>query len=229
MENDNFLSPKNPLKTIEDSSSRCADDNGDHGGPAGSKKLRRKSISGSKNFLVFRKNVVSENKQRLKMKDKYSASSSRSSSSMTRRTGPSIPLVPAPPGGGSRRFSFLERSLFPGIKPDAVIPIPSTTEEQLKTSQLTIFYAGVINVYDDVPVNQAQAVMLLASQSSSSHPAIKDIAKADLVVKPVPRSQSPSLYKTREDDLHLPIARRQSLRRFLDKRRDRIMNKHSIP
>lgn len=114
MENDNILSPKNPSKTIEDRWSRCSDNvNGDHGVPAGSKK--RKSMSDGSENLVFLKNVVSEKKQRMKLKDNYSASISRSSS-ITRRISSSIPLVPPPSGGGSRRVSFLERSLFPGIK-----------------------------------------------------------------------------------------------------------------
>lgn len=77
MENDNILSPKNPSKTIED-----------HGVPAGSKK--RKSMSGGSENLVFRKNAVSEKKQRMKLKDNYSASISRSSS-ITRRISSSIP------------------------------------------------------------------------------------------------------------------------------------------
>jgi hypothetical protein len=40
------------------------------------------------------------------------------------------------------------------------------------TAQLTIFYAGMVHVYDDIPLNKAQAIMLLAGSGnawSSNH------------------------------------------------------------
>ncbi|KAH9562118.1 hypothetical protein CY35_05G056900 [Sphagnum magellanicum] len=35
------------------------------------------------------------------------------------------------------------------------------------TAQLTIFYAGMVHVYDDIPLNKAQAIMLLAGSGNA--------------------------------------------------------------
>ncbi|CDO97604.1 unnamed protein product [Coffea canephora] len=80
----------------------------------------------------------------------------------------------------------------------------------------------MISVYDDVPADKAQAIMLLANQCSVEvEPLqVQNVTKADATTKPIPRSNSPSLANVPED---LPIARRHSLRRFLEKRRDRLV------
>lgn len=46
--------------------------------------------------------------------------------------------------------------------------VPRNIPKTASSAQLTIFYAGSVNVYDDVPLDQAQAIMLLASKSCSS-------------------------------------------------------------
>eukprot|EP00246_Nothoceros_aenigmaticus_P013561 TRINITY_DN4746_c0_g2_i1.p1 TRINITY_DN4746_c0_g2~~TRINITY_DN4746_c0_g2_i1.p1 ORF type:complete len:570 (-),score=72.78 TRINITY_DN4746_c0_g2_i1:323-2032(-) len=46
-------------------------------------------------------------------------------------------------------------------------PSAANASGRLATAQLTIFYAGSVNVYDDVPADKAQAIMLLAGSGSS--------------------------------------------------------------
>ncbi|KAL3515706.1 hypothetical protein ACH5RR_022608 [Cinchona calisaya] len=139
-----------------------------------------------------------------------------------RRTPLSVPLISLQYFGGSRPLSLLEESLFPGFKQDVRLPIPSSGD-QTETAQMTIFYAGSINVYDNVPADKAQAIMLLANQLSVSPPPVQNVTKKlDIVAKPIPQFHSPSLANAPED---LPIARRYSLRRFLEKRRGRMVNK----
>ncbi|KAK6240446.1 Tify domain - like 4 [Theobroma cacao] len=137
---------------------------------------------------------------------------------------PPRPLIPLlPPKFASDKFSrlppsFLEQELLPGIRCDEIRT--SSTGVVSSKAQLTIFYAGVINVYDNVPTDKAQAIMLLAGESSLSKPIANEKPRTDAKT-PLPPPNVESSCKLQAD---LPIARKISLQHFLAKRRHRIGN-----
>ncbi|XP_010932589.2 protein TIFY 6b [Elaeis guineensis] len=71
-------------------------------------------------------------------------------------------LKQQPFGGGLAVSAPVGDSVAGALAPRGV------TKTASKTAQLTIFYAGAVNVYDDVPLEKAQAVMLLASRGSNA-------------------------------------------------------------
>nr|GMD30392.1 protein TIFY 10B-like isoform X1 [Ipomoea batatas] len=120
-------------------------------------------------------------------------------------------------------------------------------KEAPKAAQLTIFYSGKVMVFDEFPADKARAVMLLASKGSpqsarglfqtagedkldqpSDGAAVvptsapvdppKPVASPAPLPPPVPPTQPPAAASGGSD---LPIARRSSLHRFLEKRKDR--------
>ncbi|KAJ8472276.1 hypothetical protein OPV22_026619 [Ensete ventricosum] len=109
--------------------------------------------------------------------------------------------------------------------------------KQMEKGQLTIFYAGKVMVFDDFPAAKAKDLMQMASNESiaaqkisfSAPRAAASPSKLDSMLAAASGSQSmaapspDSPSKTSASDM--PIARRNSLHRFLEKRKDRINTK----
>ncbi|KAJ8529765.1 hypothetical protein K7X08_036600 [Anisodus acutangulus] len=122
--------------------------------------------------------------------------------------------------GSQRRMSNLELAILPELRHH--IQLPVSQREKSESEQFTIFYAGTVHVYDNIPVEKAEYIMNLARESSllSGSTNAKFPPKE---AKTTHKSQVPSACKFQAD---LPIARRNSLKRFFQKRNNRIISKH---
>ncbi|XP_030530531.1 protein TIFY 10A-like [Rhodamnia argentea] len=126
----------------------------------------------------------------------------------------------------------------------------SLNKKELETAQMTIFYAGQVIVLNDFPADKAKEVMLAASEASSlsqhvaaaapnsakSNPAFapnsaKNPVESGIVVSsspiPVPALGANAIQEhihcpTEPLACDLPIARRASLHRFFEKRKNRL-------
>ncbi|KAL7133290.1 hypothetical protein ABFS83_12G130700 [Erythranthe nasuta] len=113
----------------------------------------------------------------------------------------------------------------------------SGTRSENETGQMTIFYAGQVIVFNNFPAEKAKEIMSLATKSSAAVAQIPHSAAfPPAIQKPTESATStPNLSPTFGiQDLtrrptqpavgsdYLPIARKKSLARFLEKRKDRI-------
>uniref|UniRef100_A0A0D9VV37 Protein TIFY n=1 Tax=Leersia perrieri TaxID=77586 RepID=A0A0D9VV37_9ORYZ len=114
---------------------------------------------------------------------------------------------------------------------------PDAREQEKQ--QLTIFYGGKVLVFDGFPAEKAKDLMQMASKSSStaqksallpsSTPAtVTDSTKVSTVPAPasvLPVTQANTQKPVRPNAADLPQARKASLHRFLEKRKDRLQAK----
>ncbi|KAK8535342.1 hypothetical protein V6N13_081480 [Hibiscus sabdariffa] len=111
------------------------------------------------------------------------------------------------------------------------LPTSGVNALSLALSQLTIFYDGRVCVFDAVPVEKMREIMLIATTAAGNTVDMKNaatdcataLASKQAQLYPLPRA---SLCKLHAE---LPIARRHSLQRFLEKRRDRLGNRNPYP
>ncbi|MGD7217423.1 protein TIFY, partial [Ralstonia pseudosolanacearum] len=83
-----------------------------------------------------------------------------------------------------------------------------------KTAPLTIFYNGTVSVFE-ISREKAEVIMRLAEEAS-----FKSVKSVDEMVATTVRDEHKLLEKFNGD---LPIARKKSLQRFLEKRKERII------
>ncbi|GLT77313.1 hypothetical protein SLA2020_489110 [Shorea laevis] len=171
----------------------------------------------SQTIDLFRKYLISKARHSIKGKTNMDESET-----IIKKRSPQRALMPPMPGcNHRRRASFLERRLLPGIGLDTMQS--SSADEKPSKGQLTIFYAGTINVYDNVPIEKAQAIMLLAGESSLSRPKSKEMSKTDAKTADFPVSFDSLACNLTGPDLL--IARKLSIQHFLERRRHRIINR----
>nr|ABK25156.1 unknown [Picea sitchensis] len=106
-------------------------------------------------------------------------------------------------------------------------PAASTIPSKQSCAQLTIFYGGVVNVYDDIPADQAQAIMLIASSENySGYPHTK-VQNSTCRSQTELKTSLPVMKFSGESDL--PIGRKHSLQRFLKNRKERVIANAKSP
>ncbi|KAG6514338.1 protein TIFY 10a-like [Zingiber officinale] len=96
--------------------------------------------------------------------------------------------------------------------------VPSTSEDPrgAEKSQLTIFYGGKVLVFNSFPAEKAKDLIRMASEGNST---AQNFSYAPTVASSTSLSRQNSTLVNLSD---LPIARKGSLQRFLEKRKDRI-------
>ncbi|KAE9609937.1 hypothetical protein Lal_00006590 [Lupinus albus] len=129
--------------------------------------------------------------------------------------------------------NLITRDLFsPPTKEVPTLVNPSAFKslgKEPKSAQLTIFYGGQVIVYDDFPANKVEEIMSLARKGISQNHNTSVYGHTSTQPSMTPNIIPHNLIQ--EHPHHapivgdLPIARKASLHRFLEKRKDRITAK----
>ncbi|URE01208.1 tify 10b [Musa troglodytarum] len=89
-----------------------------------------------------------------------------------------------------------------------------------KFSQLTIFYGGKVLVFDDFPADKAKDLLQMAGKESTVAPKLGlPVPSPTNAAESSTQNGLPKPFQANASDM--PIARKNSLHRFLEKRKDR--------
>ncbi|XP_047067762.1 protein TIFY 10b-like [Lolium rigidum] len=134
--------------------------------------------------------------------------------------------LPGADEAGRKTMELFPQSAGLGAVQDAAAP--DATREQEK-QQLTIFYGGKVLVFNDFPADKAKGLMQLASKGNpvvSAPATVADTTKVQAAVpvleSSLPAAQADAPKPARANTSDMPIARKASLHRFLEKRKDRL-------
>ncbi|KAJ0266496.1 Protein TIFY 3B [Hirschfeldia incana] len=126
------------------------------------------------------------------------------------------------------------------------VPSSEPDASKIRPNQLTIFFGGKVRIFNGIPADKIQEIIRIAAATAKSIET-KNSANTSPVASPA-LNRAPSLSSTsnaaaspaaQSFPIHpisfcrsaadLPIARRHSLQRFLEKRRDRLVSKNPYP
>ncbi|KAL4332703.1 hypothetical protein GQ457_07G039320 [Hibiscus cannabinus] len=149
--------------------------------------------------------------------------------------------------GTAEAPDFLSEKKFQNCS--VTMPASGLNTTSSAPSQFTIFYNGSICVFDAIPAEKVREIMLIAATAAAGAANsidMKNVATDCATTSPA-LTRSPSLQSTATALAsplaqvypinrpafcklqELPIARRHSLQRFFEKRRDRLVNRNPYP